>query len=113
MTSDLLRWIRRDRNHPSVFIWGAGNEVDEQIDASREPEAGVERLKFITSLIRQTDPTRPSAVGQYPARQGSKTPFNSNDFTSTEPHPFSFHCDVVATNYTEYMWGATTRAIHN
>ncbi len=105
VTSDLLRWIRRDRNHPSVFIWGAGNEVDEQIDASREPEAGVERLKFITSLIRQADPTRPSAVGQYPARQGSKTPFNSKDFTSTEPHPFSFHSDVVATNYTEYMWG--------
>ena len=27
---DLTDWIRRDRNHPSVFIWSIGNEVLEQ-----------------------------------------------------------------------------------
>jgi len=23
---DVERWIKRDRNHPSIYIWGAGNE---------------------------------------------------------------------------------------
>ena len=46
--------IRRDRNHPSVFIWSLGNE--EPRGAS---EAGGAIAKTMRALIKRLDPTRP------------------------------------------------------
>ncbi|MGH9654147.1 MAG: beta-galactosidase GalA [Bryobacteraceae bacterium] len=52
--SQLSRLVRRDRNHPSVFIWSLANE---------EPEQGSERgARIVTSmkrLARRLDPSRP------------------------------------------------------
>jgi beta-galactosidase len=57
--SQLERFIRRDRNHPCVFLWSLGNE---------EREQGSVRGKRIVStmkrLVRKLDPTRPVTVGQ-------------------------------------------------
>ncbi len=46
--------VKRDRNRPSIIIWGAGNEVENQGQRSM-----IEILKMITSRIRELDPTRP------------------------------------------------------
>ncbi len=52
---DLMAMVRRDRNHPSVFIWSIGNEVMNQRD--------VEMTKHLADIVRREDPTRPVSNG--------------------------------------------------
>jgi beta-galactosidase len=52
--SDLLSMIHRDRNHPSVVLWSAGNEVPDQV-----AENGSEVLKKLIETFHKEDPTRP------------------------------------------------------
>lgn len=104
MLADMRQWIKRDRNHPSVFVWSVGNEVYEQIRKDWTMKHGVERLKRLVALVREMDPSRKTTVGQYPNRYGSKTLKSSKDFYYTEPHQFEFYTDVVSTNYLEKFW---------
>lgn len=55
---DLTDQIHRDRNHPSVIMWGIGNEVHE----TKGPE-GLDILIPIRDLIHAEDPTRLVTVG--------------------------------------------------
>jgi len=50
---DLADMIARDRNHPSIVIWSAGNEVPDQ-DVPR----GVETLRALNKILHDNDPTR-------------------------------------------------------
>jgi beta-galactosidase len=52
--SDLEDMVKRDRNHPSVFMWSNGNEIGEQFDS-----AGITRTKELTGIIKNLDTTRP------------------------------------------------------
>ncbi len=54
---DLLNFIHRDRNHPSVVLWSAGNEVPDQ--GSTE---GAETLRKLLRVFHAEDPTRPVTV---------------------------------------------------
>lgn len=56
---DLRALIRRDRNHPSVFMWCIGNEILEFGDAA----AGPARAAQLTAIAHDEDPTRPTVVG--------------------------------------------------
>lgn len=51
--NDLVSMIRRDRNHPSVVIWSAGNEVPDQVK-----EGGSEVLRELIETFHKEDPTR-------------------------------------------------------
>ncbi len=51
---DLKDQIHRDRNHPSVVLWSAGNEIPDQIQ-----DKGVGLLKALLATFHQEDPTRP------------------------------------------------------
>ena len=51
---DLEDQIKRDRNHPSVFMWSIGNEIREQFDSS-----GTRIAKELTEIVKNLDITRP------------------------------------------------------
>lgn len=108
--TDLRDMVRRDRNHPSVFMWSIGNEVDYPNDPYSHPvldkegigqqavkgylpnQPHADRLggiaKRLAAVVRQVDPSRPVTAGL-------AGPVMSNE---TE-YPGAL--DVVGYNYTE------------
>lgn len=56
--TDLKDMVKRDRNHPSVFIYSVGNEVPNQRYSN-----GPETLKMLKDWAKEEDPTRPVTVG--------------------------------------------------
>jgi beta-galactosidase len=52
--SDLLSMIYRDRNHPSIVIWSAGNEVPDQVK-----DNGSQTMRKLVEVFHKEDPTRP------------------------------------------------------
>lgn len=103
--ADVVSWIHRDKHHPSVFVWGVGNEVYEQIEWKRTERYGIDWLKSLVALAHATDPTRPATVGQYPSRfNGVRLKSDPGLFRQSEPHPFEFYSDLATTNYLESFW---------
>jgi beta-galactosidase len=55
---DLTAQVHRDRNHPSVVLWSAGNEIGDQ-----GRDRGVTLLKGLLDVFHAEDPTRPITTG--------------------------------------------------
>lgn len=87
---DLVTLIHRDRNHPSVILWNAGNEIGEQ----RAPE-GPAVLGRLVEIIHREDPTRPVTAAM------------DNIFNQSGEAPTAFTdlLDVVGYNYVD-RWGS-------
>jgi beta-galactosidase len=51
---DLTDQIDRDRNHPSVVMWSAGNEIPDQ-----KSDKGIDLLKVLLATFHKEDPSRP------------------------------------------------------
>ena len=113
---DLAIFIKRDRNHPSIYIWSMGNETLNQHglhDPKFETPAaasdyGVGVFKRMTDLTHSLDPSRKVTVGLFPAREKFVKEWeHTNDieyFKNSLPAEMAFYSDVVSWNYTENMF---------
>lgn len=55
---DVVNLVNATKNHPSIVMWSAGNEVPDQWGAE-----GVKRAKWLQDIFHREDPTRPVTVG--------------------------------------------------
>lgn len=83
---DVTDFVQRDRNHPSIVLWSAGNEIGEQTS-----DSGVKVLRRLLDVFHREDPTRPVTTG--------------NDQIYADGHPalaaFLSAEDVVGYNYVD------------
>jgi beta-galactosidase len=83
---DVTDFVHRDRNHPSIVLWSAGNEIGEQTSPG-----GADVLRRLVAIFHREDPTRPVTTG--------------NDQIHADGHPalldFLEAEDVVGYNYVD------------
>ena len=69
---DIINLVQATRNHPSIIMWSAGNEVPEQRESK-----GVKRLKWLQDIFHKEDPTRPVTVGMNQVKAVMKSGFGA------------------------------------
>jgi len=67
---DLRRWIRTDRNHPSVIIWGFGNEIMESRMTDEEKKLFKKLATEMVRVVHQEDRTRPATTANDDPKNG-------------------------------------------
>lgn len=67
--TDLTGFIKRDRNHPSVYMWSIGNEVSAATPATQ---------KKLVDFIHALDPTRPVTQGGTDPTRGMTVDYEKN-----------------------------------
>jgi beta-galactosidase len=83
---DLHDTVLRDRNHPSIILWSAGNEIHD----TPHPEVALPILKSLVAAFHAADPTRP-------VTQGLFRPNASHDYDDG----LADLLDVIGQNYRE------------
>ncbi len=87
---DLEDQVLRDRNHPSVFIWSVGNEIQEQWGTGADTLGRVWARKLV-KIVKDLDPTRPVTTA-------------NNDVNSYNNLISSGAMDLIGYNYNHKSW---------
>jgi beta-galactosidase len=102
---DLEEFILRDRNHPSVFMWSIGNEVEEQ-----GTEAMLKIQKQLVSIVRALD-DRPVTCALEP-HVHPKTLIGASPSELTQwTKKLAEDVDVLGLNYQEALYDDYTAGI--
>ena len=83
---DTAETVMRDRNHPSIILWSAGNEIHD----TPKPEIAIPILRSLVETFHKYDPTRP-------VTQALFRPNVSHDYDNG----LADLLDVVGQNYRE------------
>lgn len=123
---DLSAMILRDRNRPSVIIWGVGNEVENQGQQSM-----VDTLAMLSQKAHELDDTRPVTYAMNPhfKRAGKKIDFaqvkdiqqlvdevDEREIEDLEERidcisAIARHVDIISCNYQEQWFDAIHRRL--
>lgn len=100
---NLMEWVKRDRNHPSVILWSLGNELQFQEERCGFPtrDWGVTTYDIMNILVKRLDPTRKTTVAMYPARAGGIVK-HSPEYRMEKnivPPELARHTEVASFNY--------------
>ena len=69
---DVVNLVQATRNHPSIVMWSAGNEVPDQWGSE-----GVKRAKWLQDIFHREDPTRLVTVGMDQVKATMETGFGA------------------------------------
>ncbi|ULT25009.1 hypothetical protein KUH03_40130 [Sphingobacterium sp. E70] len=87
---DFADHVKRDRNHPSLFIWCLGNEAQEQWHSKSDGAAIPKRLAAIADSL---DGTRPTTIA-------------NNELSSENPVLMNPAVDIIGYNYNHKQWAS-------
>ena len=94
---DLRTLIKRDRNHPSVFIWSIGNEVLRQTN-KKDSTYGVSMLREMVNFVHHLEPSREVTCALFPSRYNAIR-YYDEEYAQAKPHQMAYHMDVMSVNY--------------
>lgn len=94
---DITDFIRRDRNHPSIFMWSIGNEVIEQYN--HQDSLGIIITKELTGYVKELDATRSVTA-------------NCNDPSVENPLFVADVLDMVGYSYQHKLYDSIPKMFH-
>ncbi len=86
---DLTSWVRQDRSHTCVFIWGIGNEIQDLNDEVR----GVEITRMLRDAVKELDYYGNAVIGM-----------GSNIMSTDGAKLAAAEVDLVGYNYMEHLY---------
>jgi len=87
---DFSDHVKRDRNHPSLFIWCLGNEAQEQWHSKAD---GTAIPISLAAIVDSLDGTRPTTIA-------------NNELSKANPVLMSTAVDLVGYNYNHHKWAS-------
>ncbi|WP_349361949.1 MULTISPECIES: glycoside hydrolase family 2 TIM barrel-domain containing protein [unclassified Paenibacillus] len=103
---DLEAMLVRDRNHPSVFMWSVGNEVENQGQPSM-----LKMLEQLVAFCHEKDPTRPVTCALEPHNTPISLRDGSIEAKVEHTRLLAQRVDVLGLNYQEQWYEHYRRAM--